>query len=80
MQTTQNQNSAVNTEIFSCRDTFFTPLPKEPIVSSDFSRTLSGTNVTCDEGTLMICTKFQHTARQCCDSKLRVLIGTQLSA
>jgi len=60
MQTTQNQNSAVNTEIFSCRDTFFT-------------------NVTCDEGTLMTCTKIQQTARQCRDSKLRVLIGTQLS-
>ena len=39
MQTTQHQTSAVNTEIFTCRDTLFTHLPKVQIVSSDCSRT-----------------------------------------
>ena len=78
MQTTQNQKPAVNTELFSWRDTFFTPLPKLQIISSDCSRTLSGTNVTCDKVALMTCMKIQQSSRQRCDSKLPVLIGTQL--
>jgi hypothetical protein len=80
MQTTQHQTSAVKNEIFSCREIFFTLIQNVQIDSSDCSRTLSGTNLTCDEEALMMCTEIHLSARQWCDIKLRVLIGTQLSA
>ena len=69
-----------HSDIISCSHTFFTPLPKVQTVSSDCSRTLSDTNVTCDEEALMTCTKIQLNARQRCDIRLCVLIGTKLTA